>query len=84
MGLGIPRNVLGAAAAMSLAVPAMGGNSVSMGDDLKATVVLHGFACDQIASKKRNGDSDYLVACKDGNRYHVFVDPRGRVMVEKQ
>jgi hypothetical protein len=35
-------------------------------------------------SKKRNGDSDYTVGCKDGNRYHVFVDPRGRVTVEKQ
>jgi hypothetical protein len=69
---------------MTLAIPAVGANSVSMSDDLKATIVLHGFGCDEVTSKKRNGDSDYVVGCKDGNRYHVFVDSRGRVTVEKQ
>jgi hypothetical protein len=69
---------------MTLAIPAVGADSVSIGDDLKATIVLHGFGCDEVVSKKRNGDSDYTVGCKDGNRYHVFVDPRGRVTVEKQ
>ncbi len=84
MRLGIPKNVLRTAATMILAIPAVGANSVSIGDDLKATVVLHGFSCDEVTSKKRNGDSDYLVGCKDGNRYHVFIDSRGRVAVEKQ
>jgi hypothetical protein len=84
MGLRIPKSVLRAAAGMTLAIPAVGANSVSIGDDLKATVVLHGFPCDEVTSKKRNGDSDYLVGCKDGNRYHVFIDSRGRVAVEKQ
>jgi hypothetical protein len=84
MGTRIPKNVLRAAAAMTWAIPAMGANSVSIGDDLKATVVLHGFPCDEVISKKREGDSDYLVGCKDGNRYHVFIDSRGRVTVEKQ
>jgi len=84
MGLRIPKNVLPTAIAMTLAIPAMGANRVSIGDDLKATVVLHGFACDEVTSKKRNGDSDYLVSCKDGNRYHVFIDSGGRVAVEKQ
>jgi hypothetical protein len=40
--------------------------------------------CDQITSTKRNADSDYLASCKDGNRYHVYVNPQGRVVVEKQ
>ena len=52
--------------------------------DLKATIALHGMPCDQITDVKRNGDSDYLASCKDGNRYHVFVDAQGRVVVEKQ
>jgi hypothetical protein len=55
----------------------------SIGQDLKATIVLQGQSCDQIANSKRNGDSDYTVACKDGNRYHVFVNAHGRVVVEK-
>jgi hypothetical protein len=54
-----------------------------LGKDLKVTIVLHGFACDEIASSKRNADSDYTATCKDGNRYHVFVNPQGRVAVEK-
>lgn len=51
--------------------------------DLKVTIVLHGHPCDEIASSKRNADSDYTATCKDGNRYHVFVNPEGRVVVEK-
>ena len=55
----------------------------TLGKDLKVTIVLHGFACDQIASSTRNADSDYTATCKDGNRYHVFVNAQGRVVVEK-
>jgi len=53
------------------------------GQDLKAAIALQGLPCDQIVSSKRNGDSDYTAACKDGNRYHVYVDPSGRVVVKK-
>jgi hypothetical protein len=55
----------------------------SSGQDLKATIVLHGFPCDQVVDSKRNGDSDYTASCKDGNRYHIFVDSSGRVVVKK-
>ena len=54
-----------------------------LGKDLKVTIVLHGYACDEIVSSKRNADSDYTATCKDGNRYHVFVNAQGRVVVEK-
>lgn len=54
-----------------------------IGNDLKATIVLQGLACDQVAQQTRNGDSDYNVSCKDGNRYHVFVNGQGRVVVQK-
>jgi len=56
----------------------------SLGKDLKATIALQGFPCDQIISSKRNGDSDYVATCKDGNSYHVFVNPQGRVIVQKR
>ena len=39
--------------------------------------------CDQVVGSKRNGDSDYNASCKDGNRYHIFVDASGRVVVKK-
>jgi hypothetical protein len=53
------------------------------GGDLKATIVLQGLPCDQVAQQSRNADSDYNVTCKDGNRYHVFVNAQGRVVVQK-
>lgn len=55
----------------------------SPGQDLKATIALQGFPCDQLVESKRNADSDYTATCKDGNRYHVYVDANGRVVVKK-
>jgi len=61
----------------------LGAEDSSLGKDLKATIALHGMTCDQIIEAKRNADSDYTAACKDGNRYRVFVNPDGRVVVQK-
>ena len=55
----------------------------SMARDLTATIALHGMPCDKVVDAKRNADSDYTASCKDGNRYHVFVDSTGRVVVQK-
>jgi hypothetical protein len=51
--------------------------------DLKATIALQGMTCDQVINAKRNADSDYTATCKDGNRYHVYVNAQGRVIVQK-
>ena len=51
--------------------------------DLKATIALQGMPCSEVAETKRNADSDYNVSCKDGNRYHVYVNDKGRVIVQK-
>jgi len=51
--------------------------------DLKVTIALQGFPCDEIVSAERNADSDYTASCRDGNRYHVFVNAQGRVVIEK-
>ena len=75
-----------------LALAAMGalasvGTSASedpaFGKDLAATIALQGLPCDKVVGSKRNGDSDYTATCRDGNRYHVYVDPNGRVVVKK-
>jgi hypothetical protein len=55
----------------------------SIGKDLTATIVLQGQPCDKVVDSKRNGDSDYTASCHDGNRYHVYVDTNGRVIVKK-
>jgi hypothetical protein len=55
----------------------------SNGKDLQATIVLNGQACDQVVNTKQNADSDYTATCKDGNRYRVYIDAKGRVVVTK-
>jgi hypothetical protein len=55
----------------------------AFGKDLKATIALQGMPCDQVVNSTRNKDSDYTATCHDGNRYHVFVDGNGRVVVKK-
>lgn len=72
-----------AATCLLASLPVMA-DDPSTAADLKATIALHGMKCDQVTESKRSGDSDYVVACKDGNRYHVFVDGQGRVVVEKR
>ena len=62
---------------------AMAADDPGMGKDLAATIALQGQPCDMVVDAKRNADSDYTATCKDGNRYHVFVDPSGRVVVKK-
>ena len=78
----IPILVLSIAAAV--AVTARAAEDPGMGKDLAATIALQGLPCDKVVDSKRNGDSDYTATCKDGNRYHVFVDNSGRVVVKKQ
>lgn len=51
--------------------------------DLKVTIALQGYPCDEIVSAERNADSDYTASCRDGNRYRVFVNAQGRVIVQK-
>ena len=63
--------------------PLVAADDASLGKDLKATIALQGMPCDQLIASKRNGDSDYTATCNDGNRYRVFVDPTGRVVVKK-
>lgn len=65
------------------ASPALAAEDASFSKDLQATIALQGKPCDRIVNAKRNGDSDYTASCKDGNRYHVFVNAQGRVIVQK-
>jgi len=55
----------------------------AFGKDLMATIALQGKPCDKVVDAKRNGDSDYIATCKDGHRYHVYVNSQGRVIVDK-
>jgi hypothetical protein len=78
-----PLSVLLLTTAATLWSVSMAADGPGMGKDLGATIALQGQPCDKVVDAKRNGDSDYTATCKDGNRYHVFVNPQGRVVVQK-
>ena len=63
--------------------PLLAADDSSFAKDLTATIALQGMPCSKVIDAKRNGDSDYTAQCKDGNRYHVFVNEKGRVIVQK-
>ncbi len=56
----------------------------SVMNDLFTVITLNGHNCGQVTSYKRLGDNDYIVICKTGDRYHVYVSPDERVIVEKK
>jgi hypothetical protein len=70
-------------ALISLAVAGSAAAQDPVLKDLKVTIALQGYPCDEIVSAERNADSDYTASCRDGNRYRVFVNAQGRVIVEK-
>jgi len=65
------------------AVRAGAADDPTLSQDMKAVIALNGQSCDKVTAVKRNADSDYTVSCQDGNRYHVFVDAKGRATVQK-
>ena len=57
---------------------------ISTAKDLTAVIALQGLPCGQVTATTKQGDNDYLATCQDGNRYRVFINAEGRVVVQKQ
>ena len=58
-------------------------SEVTVARDLTAVIALQGLPCGQVVSATEQGENDYVASCQDGNRYRVFVNADGRVVVEK-
>ena len=56
---------------------------VSVAQDLTAVIALQGLPCGKVVTARQQGQDDYVAECQDGNRYRVFVNADGRVVVEK-
>ncbi len=67
-----------------LATPAPAADDAATRKDLAAVIALQGLPCGEVISVKTQADNDHIASCKDGNRYHVFLNSMGRVVVEKQ
>jgi hypothetical protein len=58
-------------------------SDVTVARDLTAVIALQGLPCGQVISATQQGEDDYVASCQDGNRYRVYVNADGRVVVEK-
>lgn len=75
--------VAAAAAAALLAGPSQAADDPALSRDLTSTIHLLGLPCGQVVSSTRQGSNDHIATCKDGNRYRVFLNPRGKVVAKK-
>ena len=66
------------------AVPSFADDEEDLKKDLTAVIALHGLPCGQVVAVTVQAENDFLASCKDGNRYRVYLNPAGRVVVEKQ
>jgi len=65
------------------AVPSIAAQDEALKKDLTAVIALQGLPCVQVVTVKTLAPSDYAVTCKDDNKYRVYVNASGRVVVEK-
>ena len=71
-------------ATAGIAATAQAADEAAVRKDLFTVITLQGLPCGEVVSVTTKAENDHIVSCKDGNRYHVFVNAAGRVVVEKQ
>ena len=80
LAVALARLLVGAAL---FAVPSFADDEEDLKKDLTAVIALHGLPCGQVVAVTVQAENDFLASCKDGNRYRVYLNPAGRVIVEK-
>jgi len=66
------------------AVPSFSDDDEALKKDLTAVIALHGLPCGEVVAVEVLAESDYAASCKDGNKYRVYLNAEGRVVVEKR
>jgi hypothetical protein len=68
----------------SFATPLFAADDEALKKDMMAVISLQGMPCGEVLAVKALAENDHAVTCKDGNKYRVYVNAAGRVVVEKQ
>jgi len=84
MTIHMKRLLIAFLAATDVATSSLAADDASVKKDLFTVITLQGLPCAEVVSFTTKTDNDHMVVCKDGNRYHVYVNAQGRVVVEKQ
>ena len=70
--------------ASAIATPIIAADDAAQRKDLTAVIALQGLPCGEVVAFVAKGENDFIASCKDGNRYRVYVNAQGRVIVQKQ
>ena len=50
--------------------------------DLTAVIALQGLPCGEVVGVTVQAESDFAVTCKDANKYRVYLNDAGRVVID--
>lgn len=78
-----PKCLVAAVLAAGFSASSLAADQDSIKKDLFTVITLQGLPCGEVVNVATRGENDHVASCKDGNRYHVFVNAAGRVVVEK-
>ena len=67
-----------------VAAPSSAADDAALKKDLTAVIALQGLPCGEVVTVIVQAESDFAVTCKDANRYRVYLNAAGRVVVDKQ
>ena len=67
-----------------LAVPVFAADDEALKRDLTAVIALQGLPCGEVVAVTELARDDYAATCRDGNKYRVYMNAEGRVVVEKR
>ena len=66
------------------ASPSFAADDEALKKDLTAVIALQGLPCGEVVSVMTLAENDYAASCKDSNKYRVYMNADGRVVVEKR
>ena len=64
--------------------PSFAADEETLKKDLTAVIALQGLPCGEVVAVTVQAENDYAVSCKDENKYRVYLNADGRVVVEKR
>jgi hypothetical protein len=64
-------------------LPSFAADDEALKKDLTSVIALQGLPCMQVVTVKTQAENNFLVTCKDENKYHIYMNDKGRVVVEK-
>ena len=66
------------------AAPSFAADDEALKKDLTAVIALQGLPCGEVVNVIVQAESDFAVTCKDANKYRVYLNDAGRVVIDKR